>query len=68
MSSYHSKEIVEEIYFNLEKGLENKVSVQEIVELCYQNEEFCGFMRGYCQETQKKKLSRKVVPKIRLQY
>jgi Ca2+-binding EF-hand superfamily protein len=59
MSSYHAKEIVEEVYFELERDSAHKVNVQDIVGLCYRSEEFCAFMRGYCQETQRKRLSQK---------
>lgn len=37
MSNYHAKEIVEELYFSLEKEADQKIAVQEIVGLCYQN-------------------------------
>lgn len=59
MSNYHAKEIVEELYFSLEKEADQRIAVQEIVGLCYQDEEFCSFMRGYCQETSRKRASQK---------
>jgi hypothetical protein len=59
MSKYHAKEIVDEIYFQLERDSDLKVSVQDIVGLCYRSEDFCAFMRGYCQETQRQRVSLK---------
>lgn len=38
MSNYRAKEIVEEVYYELEKENDQKVTVQEIVALCYKSE------------------------------